>query len=61
MYKLKTSARGSDDFSIGFDRDRGRRQRELLKNKNQKVKLRFTNMLRVFFGFGEHQEKATYG
>ena len=26
MYKLITSARGSDDLSIGFDRDRGRRQ-----------------------------------
>ena len=34
MYKLSTSSRGSDDFSIGFDRDRGRRQRELTNNKN---------------------------
>ena len=24
LYKLITSARGSDDLSIGFDRDRGR-------------------------------------
>ena len=28
MYKLLTSSRGSDDLSIGFDRDRDRRQRE---------------------------------
>ena len=28
MYKLKTSAGVSDDVSIGFDRDRGKRQRE---------------------------------
>ena len=28
MYKLITSARNSDDLSIGFDRDRERRQRE---------------------------------
>ena len=28
MYKLITSARNSDDLSIGVDRDRGRRQRE---------------------------------
>ena len=27
MYKLITSARITDDLSIGFDRDRGRRQR----------------------------------
>ena len=27
MYKLLTSSRGSDDLSIGFDRDRNRRQR----------------------------------
>ena len=32
-YKRITSARNTDDFSIGFDRDRGRRQRELTNNK----------------------------
>ena len=26
LYKLKTSSRGSDDLSIGFDRDRNTRQ-----------------------------------
>ena len=29
MYKLITSSRRSDELSNGFDRDRGRRQREL--------------------------------
>ena len=33
MYKLITLSGGSDDLSIGFDRDRGRRQQELT-NKN---------------------------
>ena len=37
MYKLLTSSGGSDDLSIGFDQDRGRRQQELLDNKNTKV------------------------
>ena len=36
MYKLLTSSKGSDDLSIAFDRDRGRRQRELSNNKSQK-------------------------
>ena len=38
MYKPLTSSKGSDDLSIGFDRDRGRRQRELTNNKTQKGK-----------------------
>ena len=33
-YKLITSTRHADDLSIGFDRDRRRRQRELIINKN---------------------------
>ena len=36
MYKLLTSSRGSDDLSLGFDRDRNRRQRELTNIKTQK-------------------------
>ena len=38
MYKLLTSSRDSDDLSIGFDRDRNRRTRELINNKNVKGK-----------------------
>ena len=48
-------------MSIGFDRDRDKRQRELSNNKiiNGKNHVRF--MLRDFFGLAEHLEKATYG
>ena len=58
MYKLKTSARGSDDLSIGFDRDRGRRQQELTNNKNKKGKYHVRIMLKDIFGFAEYQEKV---
>ena len=61
MYKLTTSARNPDDLSFGFDRDRGRRQRELTNNKNIKGKYHVTIMLKDVFGFAEHQEKGTYG
>ena len=61
MYKLITSSKGSDDLSIGFDRDRGRRQRELTNNKTQKGK----NHVRIYpkdvFGYAGYQEKGTYG
>ena len=33
IYNLITSSKGSDDLSIGFDGDGGRRQRELTNNK----------------------------
>ena len=61
MYKLITSAKGCDDFSIGFDQDRNRRQRELTNNKNIKGKYHVRIYLKDIFGFAEHQEKATYG
>ena len=61
MCKLITSGRNSDDLSIRFDRDRGRRQRELTNNKNIKGKYHVTIMLKDVFGFAEHQEKGTYG
>ena len=61
MYKLLTSSKASGDLSIGFDRDRGRRQRKLTNNKTQKEK----NHVRIYpkdvFGFAEYQEKGTYG
>ena len=41
MYKLITSARGTDDLSIGFHRDRARRRRDLTINKTQKGKFHF--------------------
>ena len=61
MYKLITSSRDSDDLSIGFDRDRGRRQRELTNNKNIKGKYHLRIMLKDIFGFAEYEEKGTYG
>ena len=61
IYKLLTSSKGSDDLSIGFDRDRGRRQRELTNNKTQKGKYHVRIYLKDAFGFAENQTKATYG
>ena len=61
MYKLLTSSRGSDDLSIGFDRDRNRRQRELTNNKTQKGKFHVRIYLKDVSGLVECQEKTTYG
>ena len=61
MYKLLTSSKGSDDLSIGFDRDRNRRQRELSNNKTQKGKYHVRIYLKDVFVFAEYQEKGTYG
>ena len=61
MYKLVTSSKGSDDLSIGFDRDRNRRQRELTNNKTQKGKFHVRIYLKDVFGFAEYQKKGTYG
>ena len=61
MYKLLSSSKGSDDSSIGFDRDRGRRQRALTNNKTQKGKYHVRIYLKDVFGFAEYQETGTYG
>ena len=61
MYKLITSARNTDDFSIGFDRSRDRRKQELTNNKKIKGKYHVTNMLDDIFGFCGNQDKATCG
>ena len=61
MYKLMTSSKDSDDLSIGFDRNRGRRKNELSNDKNNKGKYHNRIYLKDFFGFAEHQEKGTYG
>ena len=37
MYKLITSARDTDDLSVGSDRDRGKRQHELSITKFRKI------------------------
>ena len=59
MYKLLTSSRGSEDLSIGFDRDCIRRERALTNNKNKEGKYHMRIYLKDVFGFAEHQEKAT--
>ena len=61
MYKLLTSSKGSDDLSIGFVRDRNRRQRVLTNYKTQKGKYHVRIYLKDVFGFAEYQEKAIYG
>ena len=61
MYKLLTSSKDSDDLSIGFDRNRGRRKNELSNNKSIKGKYHIRIYLNDIFGFSSHQEKGTYG
>ena len=61
MYKLLTSSKDSDDSSIAFDRNRGRRKNEISINKNIKCKFHIRIYLKDIFGFAEHQEKGTYG
>ena len=58
-YKLLTSIRGTDDLSVGFDRSRGRKKRELTINKKIKGKYQFRIHLKDVFGFVENQETAT--
>ena len=48
-------------MSIGFDRSRDRRKRELTNNKTIKVKYHIRIKLQDIFGFAEHQQKAFYG
>ena len=61
MYKLLSSSRGSDDLSIGFNRNRDSRKRELLNNKAQKGKFHLRIYLKDVFGFAEFQQVGTFG
>ena len=61
LHKLITTAKGCDDLSIGFDRDRTRRRKEFTNNKNIKGNYHVRIYLRDVFGFAQYQEKATYG
>ena len=61
MYNLLTSCKDSDDLSIGFDRNRGRRKNELTDNKTIKGKYHIRIYLKDIFGFVDHQENGTYG
>ena len=60
IYKIITSSKDSNDFSIGFDRSRNRRKYELAQTKNMKGKYHLRIMLKDVFGFAEHHEKAVY-
>ena len=61
IYKVVTSSKDSDDLSIGFDRNRGRRKNELTNNKNIKGKNHTRIYLKDILGYAECQEKGTYG
>ena len=61
MYKFLSSSRDSDDLSIGFDRSKDRRKRELTNNKTQNGKFHLRIYLKDVFGFAEHQEMGTFG
>ena len=61
MYKLLSSSRNSDDLSIGFDRSRDRRKRELNNDKTQIGKYHLRIYLKDVFGFAEHQQVGTFG
>ena len=51
MHKLITSARSTDDLSIGFHRDRDRKQDEYTDKKNVKVKYHVRIKLKGVFDF----------
>ena len=61
LFKLKTRVKNTDDLSIGFDRDRSIRQRELTNYKNKKGKYHLRILLREIFRFAQHQQRGTYG
>ena len=61
LYRQISSAKDTNDLSIGFDHSRNRRRDELTSNKNIKGKYHIRIMLKDVFGFAEHQEKASYG
>ena len=61
MYKLITTAKDSDDLSIGFDRDCKRTRDESSRNRNIKGKSHVRMLLKDVFGFAEHHEKLLLG
>ena len=61
MYKLITSAKDTNALSICFDKNRGRRQRELTNNKTQKRNYHLRTYSKNVFGFSDYQLKGTYG
>ena len=58
MYKLITSAKDTDDLSIGFDHNRDRRQRELTNNKTQKGKYHVRIYEKMFLDLQKTNKKV---
>ena len=61
IYKLLSSSRDCDDLSIGFERSRDKRKRELLNNKTQNGIFYLRIYLKDVFGFAEYQEVGNFG
>ena len=61
LYKLITSAKNTDDLSLGFYHDRNMRRDKLTNIKHIKGKYLLRFMFKNVFSFAENQEKATYG
>ena len=61
LYKLLTTARRCDEWSIGFHHNRDARQQELSNNKKIKGTYHVRIYLKHIFGFAQHQWKGTYG
>ena len=61
MNKLLPSSRGSNDLSIGFDRDRDKRRLERNINKNKKRKLSCQNVFKRYIWNCTTPKKDTYG
>ena len=59
--KLISSAKDSDDLSIGVDRNCDRRGNELTINEYKIGIYHLRIMLKDVLGFAKHQEKATHG
>ena len=61
MYKLKSTAKDTDNLSLCFDQRRNRRRDDLTSNENIKSKYHLRTEIKGVFGFAQVQEKATYG
>ena len=58
MYELVTSAKDTDDLSLGFDQIYNRRQQKSTNNQNIEGKYHLRIMIKHLFSFAKHQEKA---
>ena len=61
MHKLISSAKDSDDLSIGFHRSIQAREQELSNNKTTKGNYHVRIYLKNIFGYAEDQYNCTFG